>query len=327
MTLHRHGFNDIFITSHISWVICQLAILYLHVINFNTNTKTGVVSSLIFSSIFNDNPSTVRYFHCSITAHARNISCTNHVCKYLCVSIITFICFAPQALWEVILETVFPACAMFLIPDVCVHVNAFTLSVLGSCEAHCRHRVGVLNAGSTAEGLTMHADWGHPCPDYDTMLLFGGRLGVTIPGQQAPSSDRRQASMPSSLYEALLSLPETKRLLSPVQETMLILNAEMEPKLSCLPFFQSALEYAPEGCPLAYTRLRVTDIHALRYACQDECVDEEYGQQWLNTRVLNDRIQRHSTTTTDLTAVPGYRYHSTDISGPAQQVWDIIMWE
>ena len=54
---------------------------------------------------------------------------------------------------------------------------------------------------------------------------------------------------------------------------------------------KSCLEYAPEGCPLAYTRLRGTNIKQLPplYA---ECFEEEDGRHWLKTSFLNERLQQ-----------------------------------
>ena len=42
-----------------------------------------------------------------------------------------------------------------------------------------------LISGSQAEGLALEPAWGHPSSDTDTMLLYGGKWGVYIPGDHA----------------------------------------------------------------------------------------------------------------------------------------------
>ena len=80
---------------------------------------------------------------------------------------------------------------------------------------------------------------------------------------------------------------------------------------------KSCLEYAPEGCPSAYTRLRVTNLQGLLLHpyVDAECVEEEDGHLWLNTLRLNERIQSGINT---IVSDPANR--STGISGPAGEV-------
>ena len=78
----------------------------------------------------------------------------------------------------------------------------------------------------------------------------------------------------------------------------------------------SCLEYEPEGCPPAYTWLRVTDRQALltHPHVDASCMVECDGHYWLLSTALNEAIQRDiNQTTTD----PANR--STSISGPAGQ--------
>ena len=171
-----------------------------------------------------------------------------------------------------------------------MRINNTSLSALRSGEAHHKAWCTALMGGSTAEGLTLEPQWGHPSADGDWMYLYGAMLGVTIPGQQVPESHQGEANITSSLSTSLLPLPGNHH---------------------------SCLEYAPENCPPAYTRLRVTDIHALLTSpnVESDCVEEEDGHQWLNTRRLNEQIQ--------LVFNKGLTDHarcSTGISGPAGQV-------
>ena len=188
------------------------------------------------------------------------------------VSIVSGI-FSPQVLFDVILEVVFPTCAMLLLPDNIVRHNAVTFSALKSGGVHRKLFVvlyiGVLISGSTAEGLTIHQGWGHPWPDRDCMHLLGAQFGVRIPGQQSPNSHR------------------------------------------------SCLEYAPDGCPPAYTRLQVTNKQALQLLPQfdTDCVEEKDGHHWLNTRLLNKWIQQAINK-----GMPDPVYRNTGISGPSGEV-------
>ena len=93
--------------------------------------------------------------------------------------------------------------------------------------------------------------------------------------------------------------------------------------------FNSCLEYAPEGCPLAYTRLRVTNAKPLRLhpLVGADCIEEEDGHYWINTRRLNERLQRAF----NQIRPTSFRFntpdlHITDVSGPAGQVWYTTTW-
>ena len=75
--------------------------------------------------------------------------------------------------------------------------NTTALSALTSGQVHreAKWAKWSLIAGSMAESLTMSAQWGHPCPDFDWMLLLGAQLGVYITTDQ-PS--RKCQSPPGS---------------------------------------------------------------------------------------------------------------------------------
>ena len=119
---------------------------------------------------------------------------------------VIYILFLPQAFCDVILETVFPAYAMFLLPDVISDNNIAQLSLLRSGTAHLDFFNGLLLAGSMADGLTMQIVWGHPAPDADLMVLLGGMLGVTIPGKVAPGSHHGLGISLSSPETSILRL-------------------------------------------------------------------------------------------------------------------------
>ena len=121
---------------------------------------------------------------------------------------VTWILFSHQALCDGIFETVFPATAMFLLPDAISDYNITQLSLLRSGTAHLDFLNGVLLAGSMAEGLTMQLVWGHPAPDADLMALLGSMWGVTIPGKVAPGSHHGLESALSSAETSLLFLIE-----------------------------------------------------------------------------------------------------------------------
>ena len=143
--------------------------------------------------------------------------------------------FPPQALCEVILETVFPTCAIFQLPGPSVNLNESTLNALKTRKTYQQRECGQLITGSTAEGLTLQEGWGHPLPDWDSMWPYGAELGVTIPG-------------PRSLFSRFVSVFVKDK---------------------------SCLKYVPQGCPPAYARLKITDKEALllnEYVAAD-CVD------------------------------------------------------
>ena len=205
-----------------------------------------------------------------------------------CVFSVTSVFVPLQAMCDLMVEVVFPTCAIFLLTDERVRKNKVALSALASGEIYQNKASDAvpLIAGSRAEGLTMHGQWGHPWPDYDAMALIGNRLGVKIPHCQLGTKYQPIENMlHSSLSQGCHS--------------------------------NSCLEYIPEGCPPGYTRLRVRDVQALM-DCDPtgdlpNCVEERDGHNWLNTARLNqvamwDFNEKNPTTQT------------TGISGPAGQV-------
>ena len=216
-----------------------------------------------------------------------------YVIIHVCIHGDTYL-FPSQALCDVILESVIPTCAMYMLSDRNVRSNTEALSVLKSGEAHRQLSSKMLLAGSRAEGLTVDHNWGHPWPDADSMLLLGAKLGVTIPEHQAPCCQNGPASTATSSSTSSLPVPGDHS--------------------------SSCLQYAPEGCPLAYTRLRITDLQTLllRPPVDTNAVEEEDGYHWLNTRRLNERIQQLINESR-----PNPAHHTTSISGPAGQV---VIW-
>ena len=77
---------------------------------------------------------------------------------------------------------------------------------------------------------------------------------------------------------------------------------------------KSCLKYAPEGCPLGYTRLRGINIKELP-AIYAECFEEEDRYHWLKTSHLNEQIQRVYNLVVTYPGTPATP------SGPAGQVW------
>ena len=200
--------------------------------------------------------------------------------------------FQLQALCDLIVEAVFPTCAICLLEDKIVCDNAVVQSALKSGEIYRETSdEGGIIAGSLAEGLTMENGWGHPWSDADGMVLIGAELGVNIPGDQLP----RECQSTLSSSPALTSQ-------------------------GCRG--NSCLDYAPEGSPPAYTKLRVTDIQGLMKWNIDEetvdlsdCVEERDGHSWLNTARLNQATMRKFNEGEDN---PAERI--TGFSGPAAQV-------
>ena len=258
------------------------------------------------------------------------------------VIMVMWILCLPQALCDVILEAVFPASAMFLLPDVISDNNIAQLSLLRSGTAHLDFLSGLLLAGSMAEGLTMQIVWGHPAPDADLMVLFGGMLGVTIPGKVAPGSHHGLGITLSSPETSILRLIEyitavfshSEQQMKSIDTFRTILSlvsmigiSTVLPRLSMqldeasikalklllLQKNKSCLEYAPEGCPLAYTRIRGINIKELPpiYA---EVFEEEDGHHWLKTNRLNEQIQQCYNMVATYPATPA------TTSGPAGQV-------
>ena len=187
-----------------------------------------------------------------------------------------------QAVYDVVLEAIFPICAITEVP-----IYANTMAQLVSGEAHREMWTGgILAAGSSAEQLAMKPGWGHPFADEDIMAMFGGPLGVRIPTGKHQVHEKMSPPTSTEGMDA-----------------------------------GSCLEYAPEGCPPAYTRLRVTDIKALMEHpwVTADCVEESPdGNYWLVTTTLNEMIQWHWNDDDDDDETDAT--HTTGISGPAGQV-------
>ena len=135
------------------------------------------------------------------------------------------------------------------------------MSELQSGKSYCReyYSWAYLLSGSRPEGLAMDDHWGHDEADYDNMYLYGGAIGVFVPGGQQPRGE-------------------------------------------------SCLDFHPEGCPAAYTKLLVTDLPALMEYCLtkhwiEHSVHISGDQCWLDTHQAVQWIQRIGAT----------------ISGPAAQ--------
>ena len=223
-----------------------------------------------------------------------------------------------------IIEAVIPTNAIFILPDSIVSDNTDIFSVLRSGKAHQQLFIGVFFSGSKAEGLSVEPLWGHPWPDMDLMALSGAELGVIIPGQQAPSADHGRESMPPSPITRPYSSSKQSRFLPEVGLAWYNhFNAILQSRPSfAAGHFDSCLEYAPEDCPPAYTRLRVANAPALQRMFPlvgADCVEEEDGHNWLNTQRLNEGLQQVYRTAAKYAYLPDC-FHSTDIIGPAQQV-------
>ena len=115
-----------------------------------------------------------------------------------------------------------------------------------------------LLSGSRAERLAMEDFWGHDGADWDIMWLYGGRMGVNVPGGQQSRG-------------------------------------------------RACLDFRPEGCPPAYTKLLITDLHGMKrhsiILWIEESVYRSGDQCWLDT----------------YRAVRGMRGYRQFISGPAAQ--------
>ena len=155
-----------------------------------------------------------------------------------------------QALHDVIVEAVFPACGIFQSMDVLNTVRETVLSQLSSGELYSILNAGSLLSGSSAEGLRMEFDCGHPNADLDTMALFGGWFGV---------------SLPQSYDQGSPHLSGTNFALAPHG-----IKAN------------SCLEYESKDCPPAYTRIRVTDIQTFVEITNANCLEEFDGQHWVH---------------------------------------------
>ena len=205
-----------------------------------------------------------------------------------CVFSVTSVFIPLQAMCDLMVEVVFPTCAIFLLADERMRKNKVALSALASGEIYQSNTSDAfqLIAGSRAEGLTMHGQWGHPWPDYDAMALNGKEVGVKIPhGQLGTKYQPIENMLHSSQSQGCHS--------------------------------NSCLEYMPEGCPPGYTRLLVTDVQTFMEGSPtvdlSDCVEERDGHNWLNTARLN-RVAMWNFNKNNPTT------QTTGISGPAGQV-------
>ena len=200
-------------------------------------------------------------------------------------------------------EATFPSCAIVRLPDDTVRKNLSQLSQLTSGEAYHNVDSGGLIAGSSIEGLSMFPDWGHPWPDIDFMYLYGAWLGVSLPPRSEPGSG-----------------PPRRSLASPPPSQPRFLG-KGHGYIQCPKGYgSSCLEYAPEGCPPAYTRLRVTHKETLFEfpIMNPDCIGQDGdGQYWLHIvniqKVIQRRLNENETYPANLT---------TSISGPAGEVCD-----
>ena len=155
------------------------------------------------------------------------------------------------------LEMAFPRCGVYRVPDVRVRWNEELMSELQSGERYRREDYSVVDllSGSRAERLAMGYDWGHDGADWDYMQLYGGRIGVNIPGGQQSRG-------------------------------------------------KACLDFRPEGCPAAYSKLLITDLRGLKkYTEIGRCVHRSGGKTWLDT----------------YRAVRELKDYDETISGPAAQ--------
>ena len=277
---------------------------------------------------------------CSLTlSHRPNSVCLHGNSSSLCL----------QVLYDVMLEVTFPTAAIFQLPDYNVCRNKSPLSTLTSGHGH-RGLLGQLIPGSKAEGLTVQPWWGHEWSDKDNMYLYGAQLGVCVTQEHLPTrqpSPSPQRSPMGILVDRLHSLStrltsigilnvSLRDLCLYIVFSSLIMTAsalEFNVKNSLLLFGlalvfiitayivlriprQSCLLYDPEGCPPAYTRLRVIDRQALvaHPYIDDSCMLECDGHHWLLSTALKEAILHINQ------AHPDPAVRSTSISGPAGQV-------
>ena len=134
------------------------------------------------------------------------------------------------------------------------------------------------------------------------MFLHGGYLGIHVPQKYRSVSHLPQKHIKENEHKSH----------QPRSESALLMESFM---LSILEP-DNCLEYDPDGCHPAYTRLRIIDRHAfMRYCGEDtNCIEESGGHHWLNTRRLNEKLQElfnsHRLSAFERT---------TGISGPAGQ--------
>ena len=204
------------------------------------------------------------------------------------VLINSFKLFLSQALCDLMVEAVFPNCAIFLQTDQDLSVTATSISALKSGKAYreCpKDSLYCLVTGSQAEGLTLQIAWGHPWPDCDIMLLLGVYLGVNIPKNQLRKCHSPHVSSSQGCHD------------------------------------NGCLEYVPEGCPPAFAKIRVTNIMGLIEWNPPldlfSCLEQRDGHIWLNTaRFSHVMMQDYNKLVAHRTELG----ESTGVSGPAGQV-------
>ena len=163
-------------------------------------------------------------------------------CLY-CICIHNTMC----VLQELMVEMVFPCCAICQLDDNDVSLNTTSMSALHSGEDYKGAMGWWLTAGSRAEGLALETGWGHPPADIDTMYLYGGRLGVYVPGGHTPQASASLQYQPEGCRPAYCKL----KVINPTALNL---------ALSCY-----------------------IDISGERHMQVQSCIDKEEGQQWLNT--------------------------------------------
>ena len=229
-------------------------------------------------------PLTPFFILLSLPTRSRYLLC---VCIIPCVSWWDTTLPLLQTLHDIIIETVFPICAISQPRDNIVVRDAVSWYRLTSGEVHDDSRGWRITSGSRAEHVAMENDWGHPEADEDWMFLLGAPFGVHVPGNEEGGSDEAQSSESSSQ-------PSSNRSV------------------------KSCLEYTPEGCPPAYTRFRITNMQALMnhsWMC-DGLILEHDGYHWLHCTPLNEAIQRSFSKGLNNPA-----NQTTGICGPAGQAF------
>ena len=188
-------------------------------------------------------------------------------------------------------EVVFPSCAIFLLVDGQQSISAACMSAMKSGKAlreDPNDDLGqwTLVAGSQAEGLTLEGSWGHPRSDMNMMMLCGKYLGVNIRRDQPRQCQSRQSSFSATIFQGCHG--------------------------------NGCLEYVPEGCQPAFTKLRVTNIQELiKWNPVDlsTCLEWRDGYIWLNTARLKQLIILYGNKHCEYSNKVGW-----SIRGPAGQV-------
>ena len=201
--------------------------------------------------------------------------------------------FLLHALCDLIVEAVFPSCAIFLLVDGQQSVSEACMSAMKSGKAlqeDPNDDLGLwtLVSGSQAEGLTLERGWGHPWSDIDMMMLYGKYLGVNIGRDQPRQCQSPQSSLSATIFQGCHG--------------------------------NGCLEYVPEGCQPAFAKLRVTSIQELiKWNPFDlsTCLVQSDGHIWLNTARLNQLIILYCNEYHEYSNKVGL---FLSISGPAGQV-------